>query len=270
MMGALAFACAVAAPMIARAEEEPPPSPARAPASESAPKVAPEPSGADAGPAASPAAAPVAGEGMPPTASAGPAPGSEVPPARPRFLMSAAVGISIDNHGIADGRNVLVPSLAIQGGIGDGAFGFEARLFASEAAGRFSSPNPNPNGAKTIADVGADRQAVDLLLAVRPFQWGAARGGATWAARFVQAITADIGLAVERVSVGTLSTMRGGAVVGAHLDVPLVRSADGSELRAMIAGRRMLGTSKTLEVSGVTAAIGDSKLESFAGLTVVF
>jgi len=266
MMAAFAFGWAVATPMIARAGEEPPP----AAAVEPAPLVTPASPGPVPGAAASPAAAPVAGEGTPPTATSGPPPGSEVPPARPRFMMSAAVGISIDNHGIADGRDVLVPSLAIQGGIGDGFFGFEARLFASEAAGRYASANPNPSGAKTIADVGADRQAVDLLLAVRPFALGAARGDEPWVARLVRSITADLGLAVERVSVGTLSTMRGGAVLGAHLDVPLARSEDGSELRATIAARRMLGTSKTLDVLGVTAAIGDSKLESFAGLTVVF
>jgi len=269
-MGALGLAWAVATPEIARAEraaDEPPPAAASEPAS----SVMVAPLAPPPGPAASPAAAPVAGEGMPPTASTGPAPGSEVPPARPRFMMSAAVGVSIDNHGIADGRNVVVPSLAIQGGIGDGPFGFEARLFASEAAGRFSSPNANPSGAKAIADVGADRQAVDLLLAVRPFARGiTARGDQPWTARLVGSLTADLGLAVERVSVGTLSTLRGGAVVGAHLDLPFVQSGDGSELRVTIAVRRMLGTSKTLEVSGVTAAVGDSKLESFAGLTVVF
>jgi len=268
-MGALGLAWAVATPEIARAERaaDVPPPPA---ASEPASSVVVAPLAPPPGPAASPAAAPVAGEGMPPTASTGPAPGSEVPPARPRFMMSAAVGVSIDNHGIADGRNVAVPSLAVQGGIGDGLFGFEARLFASEAAGRFSSPNPNPSGAKTIADVGADRQALDVLLAIRPFARGAAGGDQAWTARLVRSITADLGVAVERVSVGTLSALRGGVVIGAHLDVPLVRSEDGSELRATIAARRMRAASKTLEVSGATAAIGDSKLESFAGLTVVF
>src|SRR5699024_2605866 len=119
--------------------------------------VAPPPA-----PVAGAPAAPVAGEGTPPTAAATGAPAPAT--ARPRFLMSAAVGISIDNHGIADGRTVLVPSFAVQGGIGEGWLGFEARLFASEAAGRFSSPNPA--GGNPIADVGCDRQALDLLLAV--------------------------------------------------------------------------------------------------------
>jgi len=260
MTWTFASACAVATPLVAYAGEEP----AAANASESAPPQVP------ADPAGSPAAAPVAGEGTPPTASSGPAAASEPASRRPRFLMSAAVGVSIDNHGIADGRNVAVPSLAVQGGIGDGLLGFEARLFASEAAGRFSSPNPNPAGAKTIADVGADRQALDVLLAIRPFASGAARGDQAWATRLVRSITADVGVGVERVSVGTLSTLRGGLVIGAHLDVPLVRSEDGSELRATIAARRMRAASKTLEVAGTTAAIGDSKLESFAGLTVVF
>ena len=269
MMVALgASACAVATPLVARAGEEPLAAATSEPvrvdpsSSSEAPPTPPE------SPAASPAAAPVAGEGTPPTAASGSSAEAESLLQRPRFLASAAVGVSIDNHGIADGRNVIVPSLAIGGGIGDGLFGFEARLFASEAAGRFFSPSPD--GTKQVADVGADRQALDILLAVRPFAGGATRGDQPWVARLVRSLTADLGFAVERVSVGTLSTLRGGAVVGAHLDVPLVRSQDGSELRVTIAARRMLGRSQTLQVSGVTAAVGDSKLESFAGLTVVF
>jgi len=265
MTWAFACACAASAPLVARAGEEPL---AQEPlAMEAAEPAPPAPPAAPAGPAASPAVAPVAGEGTPPTAASGPAAGVEAPSPRPRFMMSAAVGVSIDNHGIADGRNVMVPSLAIQGGIGDGLFGFGARLFASEAAGRFFS---NPDGQKPIADVGADRQALDLLLAVRPFSPVVDSGDETWKARFLRSIAADLGVAVERVSIGTLSTLRGGAVVGAHVDLPFFRTEDGSELRATIAARRMLGTSKTLQVSGTMAAVGDSKLESFAGLTVVF
>ena len=187
--------------------------------------------------------------------------------------MSAVVGVSVDNHGIGDGRNVLVPSLALQGGIGDGLFGFGFRLFASEAAGRFSSPNPAAPGAtatSSVADLGADRQAVDLLLNLRPFVPAWTEAGDGWTARFVRALTVELGVAGERVSLGTKSIFREGVVAGARIDVPLVQSADGSELRATVVVRRMLAARQTVDVGGTAQQIGDSKLEAFAGLTVVF
>jgi hypothetical protein len=189
-------------------------------------------------------------------------------PARPRFAMSVAVGISVDDHGIGDGRNVLVPSFAVQGGIGEGLFGFGLRLFASEAAGRFFSPNPA--GGKPVADLGADRQAVDLLLTVRPFAPAWADAGDGWTARFVRALAVELGVAGERVSLGTTSTLRGGVVGGAHLSLPVVRSVDGSELFVAVVVRRMLAARQTVDIGGTPQSIGDSKLEAFSGLTVAF
>ena len=183
--------------------------------------------------------------------------------------MSAAVGVSVDNHGIGDGRNVLVPSFAAQGGIGEGLLGFEARLFASEAAGRFSSPNPTPGG-KPVADVGADRQAVDVMLAVRPLcGWGAPEDH-DWTARFVRALALELGLAVERVSVGTVAVFRTGLVTGAHLDLPLARTLDGSELRLTVAARRMVAGRQTITIGSAPSSVGDSRLEAFSGLAVSF
>jgi hypothetical protein len=188
--------------------------------------------------------------------------------ARPRFAMAAAVGISIDNLGIADGRNVRIPSFAVMGGIGRGRLGFEARLFASEAAGRFSSPNPV--GGNPVADVGADRQALDLLLAVRPFADLKDANDVAWSARFLRALTLDVGGAAERVSVGTQSVRRLGAVLGAHVDLPLTPPGDSSELCLTVSVRRMLGTSASVSLGGTSVGVGDSKAEALAGLTVVF
>lgn len=212
--------------------------------------------------AAVPSAAREEGEALPATTAA-------AAPARPRFAMSVAVGISVDNHGIGDGRNVLVPSFAVQGGIGEGLFGFGLRLFASEAAGRFLSANPA--GGKPVADLGADRQGLDLLLNVRPFAPAWADAGDAWTARFVRAVAVELGGALERVSLGTKSIFRPGVVVGAHLSLPVVRSVDGSELLVTVVIRRMLAAAQTVDPGGGTPhSIGDSRLEAFSGLTVAF
>jgi hypothetical protein len=198
--------------------------------------------------------------------------GASIPPPasveRPRFAMTAAVGISFDNLGIADGRYVRIPSFAVMGGIGRGRLGFEARLFASEAAGRFSSPNPV--GGNPVADVGADRQALDLLLAVRPFADLEDASAVAWSARFLRALTLDVGGAAERVSVGTQSVRRVGAVLGAHVDLPLTPPGDSSELCFTVSVRRVLGTNASLNLGGTSIDVGDSRAEVLAGLTVVF
>lgn len=188
-------------------------------------------------------------------------------PARPRFAMSLVVGISVDNHGIGDGRNVPVPSFAVQGGIGDGLVGFGLRLFASEAAGRFSSLGTS---GKPVADLGADRQALDLLVNLRPFAPASAGAGDAWTARFIRALALDLGVAAERVSLGTKSILREGLVAGAHMSLPVVRSDDGSELFVTVVVRRMLAGRQTVDIGGVSQSIGDSKLEAFSGLTLAF
>lgn len=193
-----------------------------------------------------------------------------LPVARPRFSVAAAVGVSVDDEGIADGRNVAIPSFSVQGGIGQGLLGFDARLFASEAAGQFSTPSQVAADRKAlIADVGADRQAADLMLAIRPFAlWQPRR--LDWADRFVHALTLDVGAAVERVSIGAQTVMRAGAVLAAYADLPLTPADDRSPLHLRLAARRMLGTHPDVADGTGTKKVGDTRAELLAGLAVIF
>ena len=186
--------------------------------------------------------------------------------ARPRFSMTVAVGFSVDNVGIADHRNVMIPSLAVIGGIGQDLLGFEARLFASEAAGRFSTPNAD---GKQVADLGADRQAVDLILAVRPFA-GFRTEDVRWPARFARALTINAGGSGERVSVGSQPVYRLGVVAGAHVDFPITSARDRSQLLATLSLRRMFGSEGHVDMSGKSLSVGDTKVEALAGLAFVF
>jgi hypothetical protein len=192
--------------------------------------------------------------------------------ARPRFSMSVAMGISVDNAGVADHRNVMIPSFAVMGGIGQKRLGFEARLFASEAAGRYSTPNAAMGG-KPVADVGADRQAVDLLLAVRPLA-GWNLEDVRWGARVARALTANAGLGGERVSVAASTVFRLGAVIGAHADFPVTPAESSNDLRSelnvRLSVRRMFGTGGTAGTGAQAESIGDTKLEALAGLAFVF
>ena len=189
---------------------------------------------------------------------------------RPGFAIAAALGVSIDNAGIADGRNVAIPSFTVQGGIGQGRLGFDARLFASEAAGQFSTPSQVAADNKAlIADVGADRQAIDLLLAVRPFAtWQADR--AAWSARFVRALTVDVGAGGERLSVGAKTVFRLGAVLAAYADFPITPATDTSALHLRLTARRMFSTKETIALNGQSSVVGDTKIELFGGLAVLF
>jgi hypothetical protein len=249
-------------------------------ASEAAPSAVPPPASTPPAETAPPPSAPA--PAPPPTASQQAAPLLEqvdelavleaasalAQAARPRFSMSVAMGISVDNAGIADHRNVMVPSFAVVGGIGQKRLGFEARLFASEAAGRYSTPNAAMGG-KPVADVGADRQAVDLMLAVRPLAgWNAEDD--RWGARLAHGLTANVGLGGERVSVATSTVFRLGAVIGAHVDFPVTPAHDRSELNVRLAVRRMFGTGGTATIGTQAESIGDTRVEALAGLAFVF
>lgn len=192
------------------------------------------------------------------------------PVARPKFSVAAAVGVSLDNAGIADGRNVAIPSFSVQGGVGQDLLGFDARLFASEAAGQFSTPSQVTTDRNAlIADVGADRQAVDLMLAVRPLaRWQRQR--LDWPARFARALTVDVGLAGERVSIGAQTVRRIGAVFAAYADLPLTPADDRSALHLRLTARRMVGTHGNVTESAGLKQVGDTHVELLAGLAVVF
>ena len=261
-------------------------SPSRARAAESQvplpSAVAAEPAAVSPPPAAAtPPARPI---GLPPSEPPASLPGgpllaptvastAEEPPlpvARPRFSVAAAIGVSVDNEGIADGRNVAIPSFSVQGGIGQDVLGFDARLFASEAAGQFSTPSQVAADRKAlIADVGADRQAADLMLAIRPFaRWQRQR--LAWPERFVRALTIDVGAAVERVSIGAQTVRRIGAVLAAYADLPLTPANDSSALHLRLAARRMIGTHADIADGTGTKKVGDTHVELLAGLAVLF
>ena len=245
------------------------------------PDAPPPPAASD--PAAAPPPAPVA-EPLPPVPPPASIPGgplvaptvastAEAPPlpvARPRFTVAAAVGVSVDNAGIADGRNVAIPSFSVQGGIGQDLLGFDARLFASEAAGQFSTPSQVAADRKAlVADIGADRQAVDLMLAVRPFaRWQRQR--LDWPARVLRALTIDLGAAGERVSIGAQTVLRVGAVMCAYADLPLTPADATSALHLRLAVRRMVGTRGDVTELGAPRQVGDTRAELLAGLAVVF
>jgi len=272
------------APRRAAADEPLVTSPPAAELPPAAPTPAPPPPAGDAAPAALP---PIA-EPVPPPPPPASLPGgplvaptvartaeeapSELPSpvARPRFTVSAAVGVSVDNAGIADGRNVAIPSFSVQGGIGQELLGFDARLFASEAAGQFSTPSQVATDRRAlVADIGADRQAVDLMLAVRPF-WRWQRQNLAWSARFVRALTVDIGAAGERVSIGAQTVLRVGAVMCAYADLPLTPADAASALHLRVTVRRMVGTRRDLTELGTPRQVGDTRAELLAGLAVVF
>lgn len=253
---------------------DPSPSPLAPPtaASPGAPPAAPAPPRAvEPQPSEPPASLP-AGPLLAPTVSTVTSTAEEppLPVARPRFSVAAAIGVSIDNEGIADGRHVAIPSFSVQGGIGQGLLGFDARLFASEAAGQFSSPSQMAADHKAqIADVGADRQAIDLMLAIRPFAgWDPQR--LDWSARFLRALTVDVGAAGERVSIGAQSVKRIGAVVAAYADLPLTPADDTSALHLRLAARRMMAGHGDAATSGGSQQVGDTRAELLAGLAVIF
>jgi hypothetical protein len=251
------------------APPEPPPSPAAPPADPAATNALPgvtAPSTQTPGPTATEQAAPLL-ERVDELATLEAA-AALAEAARPRFSMSIAMGISVDTAGVADHRNVMIPSFAVMGGVGQKLLGFEARLFASEAAGRYSTPNP-AMGNRLVADVGADRQAVDLLLAVRPLAAFKPEDD-RWGARFARGLTANVGLGGERVSVAAATLFRLGAVVGAHADFPLTPAHDRSELDVRLSVRRMFGSSGTVGTGAQAESIGDTKVEALAGLAFVF
>jgi hypothetical protein len=170
---------------------------------------------------------------------------------RPRFFAAIGMGVSVDSSDPVGGRTVAIPAFEVLGGIGEGILGFEARLFSSQASGRYQMV--------------PDRLAIDALLAVHVF---AAQHSEDqrWVRRVARAFTLNVGLSGENASVGQSSVIRAGSVVGAHLDLPLTSHLEASELRMRIGVRRMYG--------GVghagTVTVSDSGEELFAALAAAF
>jgi hypothetical protein len=238
------------------------PSPAPAPAPDATEGGTAEPSAASA----SPTVALEAGT----TAVA--APGTTTP-TRPRLTCAIGVGTSLDHSGTSDGRTVPIPAFEFSVGAGDGAFGFEANLMSTQASGRYRKVT---NG---VDDIGVDRAAVDLLLAVRP-AWLLARppvrdgavapssaAGRSYLGRIWRSFTIDLGGVAERVAPGVQSAYRFGGLVAGHLDIlPLTPADQPSGLAVRIGARRVLAPRKLVS----TTETADTTLDAFVGLAAVF
>jgi hypothetical protein len=180
--------------------------------------------------------------------------GAAEPPAkgattRPRFCVAIGMGVSVD--GSAPGaRTVAVPAFEVMGGIGEGMVGFEARLFSSQASGRYQMI--------------PDRLAVDALVALHLLAGHSEDPG--WMRRVARGFTVNLGLSGENTSIGQKSVIRTGAVVGAHLDLPLTSPGESSELRLRIGVRRMFGGDG---VAG-TITVSDTGQEWLASLAAAF
>lgn len=145
---------------------------------------------------------------------------------RPRFVVSAELGASLDANWGGAAKTFLSPAFAGTLGFGDGPLGFELRLVSSQASGRSAQAAP-------------DRLSLDALLAVRP--WAARHGaGGTWTGRFLRAATVNAGLAAQRVGAGPSADWRGGLVLGAYVDLPIGPSGPDGEFRLRLGGRRLL------------------------------
>jgi hypothetical protein len=132
-------------------------------------------------------------------------------------------------------------------------------MVASQALGRY-----NP---VTAADGPVDRVAVDALVTFRPARANAARAG-SWLYAFERSFTLGAGPVIENVSNSRSSLFRLGLAFTAHVDVPLVWSADptSSELGIRLAFRRMVAGDRQLNFIRVS----DSHLEALAALAVTF
>ena len=251
---------------------EPPPPP-DVPVPPPAPSGAPPPVAAPPAPAAEPSARPPSEPPPPPEAIIStPAPEPLGPPAstdatapavpaaaRPKFALGLGYGYSFDNDGLLRGRTVAIPTFVVEGAVGQGVLGFEARLFATAADGRFHELVPG------AIDMPVDRLAVDLQLAGRPLALVVPEQS-SWVSRFARSLTVAVGPMGEHAAVGTKSHLRYGAVLTAHADLPLFPSeGQMGDLRLRFVIRRELGQKETI----AGGAVQDSKLDLFAALILV-
>jgi hypothetical protein len=238
-----------------------PPAPEASPAPTSDLPVDPAAAPAEPGPAIEPSPGEVAPAPAPPAGAEVIA--AEVPAVRrPRFEMEVGMGASFDATGLADARTVLIPAFEVLGGVGQGRLGFEARLFSSEAAGRFHDKST----ATGALDMAIDRVAVDLALAWRPFAAPGSGGHVRYLRRVLRTLTLDLGGASERASFGSQTLYRWGVVLGAHVDAPLTAPGERSELRIRLSACRMFGSGGRVGAESVS----DTDVETFLGLAVVF
>jgi hypothetical protein len=218
--------------------------------------VAPSPPGGE--PAAFPAVIVAAGRWSPPNEDS--RPGTPTP--RPHFSFAIGAGASIDHSGLVDGRNVAMPAFHVLAGVGDGTLGFESSLMSTQASGRYRRTE------NSRVDIGVDRTAIDLMLALRPFLWMArdARPHPGGLDRIRRSFTVDVGLTIERVAPGAQSAFRLGNVVAAHAD--LLHFTDPSDSRSLalrLGVRRMFASPSTVSMIVVSDTVVDTFLSLAAG-----
>lgn len=238
----------------------------------------PRPSGLAPGNIATEPASPGADLPAPALAPAGVLSGGAVANAtavpRPRFSFAIGVGTSFDHSGTSDGRTVTIPAFLVALGAGDGALGFEASLMSTQASGRYRQVHNGKN------DIGVDRAAVDLLLALRPalvlgYRLRAA-GPTSEAApglapvsymrRIWHSFTLDVGGTAERVAPGSDSAYRLGYAFGAHLDIPLTPASLPTSLAIRLGARRVLAP----KVDFTSTEVTDTRLDVFASVAAGF
>ena len=183
-------------------------------------------------------------------------------PSFPRPRLSAAVGIgaTFDAVGFADGKTRTIPVFFTSLGIGDGLGGFELRVFASQAAGRFGGENPIDRLAVDASGV----LRVGMLLAPDNQRYGT---------RVLRTVGVDLGLSFERAGRSMVSGTRFAICTGARVELPLTPAREPSELRVRLAVRRAVGLytpvlygSSADDVTGVH----NSALEVYGALVLLF
>jgi hypothetical protein len=186
-------------------------------------------------------------------------------PIRPQFprpLLSTGVGMgaTLDAAGFSDGNTRTIPAFFTMLGIGDGLWGFELAVFASQAAGRFVGENP------------VDRLAVDGSAVFRVGGLAAPDNQRYWT-RVLRTVGAELGLSFEREGRSMISGTRFAIRTGARIELPLTPQREPSQLRVRLAARRAFGL-YTPKLYGSTSSdvteVDDSAVEIYGALVVVF
>jgi hypothetical protein len=166
---------------------------------------------------------------------------------RPRFDVAVGFGGSVDRGAPNPHPDRAVTSFFFSLGLGDGLFGVDLRSFG--------------NGA-TKAQV--NRVSYDLVGVVRPLAAFGDRPGYRF--RVARTASFDVGPSFERVSLASDAGWRAGALLGAHVDLPIGPADATKELRLRLGVRRMFGTATDV----TSYAISDTTGELYAQIAFVF
>jgi hypothetical protein len=167
---------------------------------------------------------------------------------RPKFDVALGLGASIDRDAPNPHPDVPVSSFFFSAGLGDGLFGLDLRTFA--------------NGATKVQ---VTRLSFDLVGVIRPLE-PLSRDRVGYLFRVARTASVDVGPASERVSLDVNAAWRLGALVGAHVDLPIGHADATKELRVRLGLRRMFGTQTSL--TGIS--VSDTALELYGQLAFVF